>query len=167
MADPTHLADQLENVKWHILRSDAQRIGLWTRAAAVLSANTLVIAGAALMLTVGTRTSLGGLIAALIALIFVLMSVVEAANVIATLRDLDKRLPLAKSPVPIIFSLPETVRLSGSFPRFREMVLTETPEAQLDNAISELWRISVLHRNRIHRLRRAVYWLLRVIQLIE
>jgi hypothetical protein len=160
MKDPTNLADQLESVKWHILRSDAQRIGLWTRAAAVLSADTLVIAGAAVMLTLGTRTFFGTLVAALAALILVLISVGWAANAIAVVKNWSKRSLLPNFPPPMIFSLPETVTLAGSFTKFHKIVLTETIEARLDNAISELWRISVLHRNRIHQLRQAVYWLI-------
>jgi hypothetical protein len=32
-------------------------------------------------------------------------------------------------------------------------------ERELNNAISELWRVSVLHRTRLHQLRRSIRWL--------
>lgn len=38
-------------VRWHILRADGQRGGWWTRAAAVLSADALVIAGTAVLIS--------------------------------------------------------------------------------------------------------------------
>ncbi|MGJ6964790.1 hypothetical protein ACSDR0_23035 [Streptosporangium sp. G11] len=159
MVDPS-IAYQLEIVRWHISRSDAQRAGLWTRAAAVLSANTLVIAGAALMLTLGARSSSGSLIAALAALAFVLVSTFEVMRLIAAARDWSKSFPAADSPVPLIFCLSDTAKVSETFSNFREIIAGRTPEKELYAGISELWRISILHRNRTYQLRRAARWLI-------
>ncbi|GAA3109938.1 hypothetical protein [Streptosporangium carneum] len=159
MVDPG-VAYQLDVIRWHISRSEAQRAGLWTRAAAVLSANTLVIAGAALMLTLGTRSSGGSLIAALVALVFVLVSTFEIMRLIAAVRDWGRSFPAADSPTPLIFCMSDTVQALETFVGFREVVESWTPQKELDAGVSELWRISVLHRNRIYQLRRAARWLI-------
>ncbi|MEV7009681.1 hypothetical protein [Streptosporangium sp. NPDC051022] len=159
MVDPS-VAYRLEIVRWHISRTEAQRSGLWTRAAAVLSANTLVIAGAALMLTLGTRSSGGSLIAALVALVFVLVSTFEVMRLIAAVREWGRSFPAADSPTPLIFCMSDTVQALETFAGFRKIVEAWTPEKELAAGISELWRLSVLHRNRIYQLRRAARWLI-------
>lgn len=167
MGDSRRLAYQLDMIRWHLSRSDAQRSGLWTRAGAVLTADTLVIAGAALMLTLGTRSSGGSLVAALVALVFVLMSTVEIMRVIAAVWEWRRSFPAADSPTPLLFCMLDTVRASTGFADFKEKAAAQTLKEQVDAGMSELWRISVLHTKRIYQLRRAARWLmLSVISLV-
>ena len=153
-------SSQLDMIKWHIVRSDSQRVGLWTRAAAVLGADTLVLAGATVLLTLSPTTpSRLGKLAALLTMALVLVSAVRAAQVIGTVRDWSRTIE-PHSPSPVLYNLPETVKFAGSYPAFRELVAAQSMSEQVESATSELWRLSCLHRRRIHALRSAGHWLL-------
>ena len=98
------LSAQLDMLRWHILRGDAQRVGLWTRAAAVLGADTLVLAGATVLLTVSPTTpSKLGKIAALATMALVLVSVMRAAQVLGTVRDWSRTIE-PESPPPALYT---------------------------------------------------------------
>ncbi len=157
--EATDAAAQLEMVKWHILRSDGQRSGLWGRAAASLGADTLVVAGSTIMLALAGTSSTASRISALVALGCVLTSTGYAANALAVVRN---RSAGARSgaPTPLMFSLPETTRLVDSYADFRRVVTSQSLGDQLEGGIAELWRIGLLHGRRVRALHRCVWWLL-------
>jgi hypothetical protein len=152
-------AAQLEIVKWHISRSDGQRAGLWTRAAGILGADTLVVAGATVMLAVGGTDAPAARISALVAMACVLVSTLHATNALAVMKNWGEQTGPG-APSPVVFSLPATAERVGSYETFRDLVVRQSVEEQLENAIAELWRVSSLHRRRLRELTRCVRWLL-------
>jgi hypothetical protein len=82
-----------------------------------------------------------------------------AANVVAVVKNWSARIE-PQSPVPLVYSLHETVKQAqNDYRKFKSIVLEQSLEAELESAVAELWRLSVLHRRRIHGLRWAVRWL--------
>jgi hypothetical protein len=159
VADLVHAKEMIETLRWHIARADAQRSGLWTRAAAVLSANALVVAGTAVMASAGSGAAWWGLITAILPLAASMISIYEASNIIAAYaHGRNRALAAWDSPTPILYSLPATVDYAQNYDNFRLIVTSRTMEKKLNNAIAELWRISVLHRSRLGHLRRALLW---------
>jgi hypothetical protein len=86
----------------------------------------------------------------------VLVSTLYAVNALAVVNNGAE----PDSPIPLIFSLPETANLAKSYQEFHAMVSDQSLDDQLESAIAELWRISFLHRRRLRELRRCVRWLL-------
>jgi hypothetical protein len=56
----------------------------------------------------------------------------------------------------MFYSLPETVKSLITYDQFRSALTGRSIEGELEDAASELWRISVLHRVRLHQLRRSM-----------
>jgi len=146
-------AERLEMLKWHIVRSDGQRVGIWTRAAAVLGADTLVLAGATVLLTLSSSRQLPRWIA-LVAMILVLLSVIGVAQVIGTVKDWARTVE-PESPTPALFNLQGSISLAVTYSGFRELVTAQDVDSQVEAATSELWRLSHLHRRRVKALRVA------------
>ena len=149
----------VELLRWHILRADSQRGGMWTRAAAVLSADALVIAGAAVLVSAANKAAWWSLLTAALPLVAAMISVYEASNVIGGVRDWGRTFAEKDSPTPMFYSLPETVKSLITYDQFRSALTGRSIEGELEDAASELWRISVLHRVRLHQLRRSMRWL--------
>ena len=61
----------------------------------------------------------------------------------------------------MVFSLPDTVKMAGSFEGFAAIVREQSLQDQLTSATAELWRMSVLHRRRV----RAIRWAIRALLL--
>src|SRR5690242_8991665 len=112
---------QLEMLRWHIIRSDGQRVGIWSRAAAVLGADTLVLAGATVLLTLSPAARQPPKWIALASMILVLLSVARVAQVIGTVKDWAKTVE-PESPPPALFNLSESIKLAGTFAEFRKLV---------------------------------------------
>ena len=127
---------QLETVKWHILRADGQRSGLWARTAAVLGADTLVVAGAAVMLTLGGAAWPATRLAALAAMGCVLISAVWATNMLSGAGNWSRSME-GESPSPMLYSLLETIEAATTYEGFRAIALAQTDENQLQSATSE------------------------------
>lgn len=148
----------IEVMRWHIMRADGQRQGLWTRSAAVLSADALVIAGTAVLASSVSRAAWWSLAVTGLPITAAMISIFEAISVIGGVRNWGQKFTEHDSPAPILYSLPETVRYLDSYEKFRDAVMGHSMESEL-NAISELWRVSILHRTRLHQLRRSMRWL--------
>ena len=158
MPGPVDAKALVEVMRWHILRADGQRSGLWTRAAAILSANALVVAGTAVMTSAGSNAAWWSLITAILPLVASLLSIYEASNVLGGMQDWSHTFVKQDSPKPILYSLPETVNALDTYDNFRSVVMSRSIDEEMGDAMSELWRISVLHRLRIHQLRRSLRW---------
>ena len=141
----------VEVLRWHILRADSQRGGFWTRAATVLSADALVIAGAAVLVSVASKAAWWSLITAALPLAAAMVSVYEASNVIGGVQDWGRTFPEKGSPAPMFYSLPETVKILGTYGQFRSAIADRSIESEAEDAASELWRISVRHLLEHHR----------------
>ena len=149
----------IELIRWHIIRADGQRQGFWMRAAAVLSADALVIAGTAVLASTSSKAAWWSLATTAMPLTAAMISIFEAISVIGGMRNWGQRFTEYGSPTPILYSLPETAKHLGSYEKFRETVVNRSAEKELNDAISELWRMSVLHRTRLHQLHRSMRWL--------
>lgn len=149
----------IEVIRWHIMRADGQRQGLWMRAAAVLSADALVIAGTAVLASAVSKAAWWSLATTALPLTAATISIFEAISVIGGVRNWGQRFTEHDSPAPILYSLPETVKYLGDYEKFRETVMGRSAEKELNDAMSELWRMSVLHRTRLHQLRHSMRWL--------
>jgi hypothetical protein len=91
----------VELLRWHILRADSQRGGMWTRAAAVLSADALVIAGAAVLVSAANKAAWWSLLTAALPLVAAMISVYEASNVIGGVPDWGRTFAEKDSPTPM------------------------------------------------------------------
>src|ERR1022692_1375661 len=109
----------IEVVRWHIVRADGLRNGLWTRAAAILSANALVVAGTAVLASTGNSAAWWSLSTAVAPLIASMASIYEASNVISTIQGWSRTFAEQDSPTPVIYSAPDTVEILGTYDRFR------------------------------------------------
>ncbi|MFF2555117.1 hypothetical protein ACFVUS_29220 [Nocardia sp. NPDC058058] len=158
----------IEAVHWHLAREDAQRAAVSTRAGAILSANTLVIAGTALAFSLkGTRPlSIWVFAPALGALVLVGGSVVCATQALVMLRSSERRFSQPRTAASTLYSLSRISREWPTFEGFRAAMVDQSPEQQLRGALDELWRHSHLHLFRYRRLRQATWLLLLAISVL-
>lgn len=158
----------LESVHWHLAREDAQRTAVSTRAGALLSANTLVVAGAALAFSLkgAMPLSIWVFAPAFVALTLVGCSVVYATQALVMLRSTERRFSAQRTASSTLYSLSRISQEWATFDDFRAAVIDQTPEQQLRGALDELWRTSHLHLYRYRRLRRAAWLLLLAIGML-
>lgn len=158
----------LEAVHWHLAREDAQRAAVSTRAGAVLSANTLVVAGTALAFSLkGSKPlSIWAFVPALCALVLVGGSVVFATQALVMLRSSERRFSQPRTAASTLYSLSRISREWPTFDQFRAAVVDQSPEQQLRGALDELWRHSHLHLFRYRKLRTATWLLLLAIGML-
>lgn len=159
MASGNDAKELIGVIRWHIVRADTQRGGLWTRAAAVLSADALVIAGAAVLASSVSNAAWWSVATAVLPIAAAMVSIFEVINMINGIRNWGAKFAEQNSPAPLLYSLPETVRNLRTYENFRATVVNRSAERELTDAMSELWRISVLHLERLHQLRRSTRWL--------
>ena len=159
----------LELLQWHITRAESQRNGFWTRAAASLSANTLIIAGSAFIVPYSAEIELaaggrhpGGLTLVQYALIVAAMAAVSSiVAVFFTLRSFGV---IAGWPTKVLkatqdrhregllYSLPAAVDNEESYEQFEPLIKQRSIDEEIAGATLELWRLSGLHRHRINAL---------------
>jgi hypothetical protein len=166
-AHSRNLDDELDRVKWHILRTDSLRASVCARAGTVLSTNALVIAGIALAFGLkGHKPGLLILIPAVAALGCVAVSVVNASLALVTIRRWPRQFPQHKADPGPPYSLAEIDASALAFEDFRQRMLDQSTEQILEEALIELWRCGLLHSYRYARLRVALRWLLAAICLL-
>jgi hypothetical protein len=150
-------AGRLEAVQWHIIRADGQRSGLWSRASALLSANTLVVGGAAILVTgAGTRSL--SLLVTLLPLTAAIISIYFASTVVRSGVASEKKLTEGLPKRPSVYSLTDVASKSGNFEAFKGVLPTRSVEMELEDATVELWRLSVLHERRMKQLGKSLQW---------
>ena len=103
--------EKLESLRWHILRLDGFRAGLWNRAGIILSANALVTAASAVLISVGSRAGHLTLITAVLAMVAVLVSVYEAMGVGGARRQWLGSYEDKQSPPAFVYAVSETMRV--------------------------------------------------------
>ncbi|MEV0467054.1 hypothetical protein AB0I30_21095 [Nocardia tengchongensis] len=163
-----HRGLSLEAVHWHLAREDAQRTAVSTRAGAVLSANTLVVAGVALAISLKgpNPLSLWVITPAFGALVLVGGSVVHATQALVMLRNTERRFSEPRTAASTLYGLSRISKGWASFDEFRSAVLDQSPEQQLRGALDELWRASHLHLYRYRKLRKGTWFLLLAIGML-
>ncbi|MFG1792489.1 hypothetical protein [Nocardia sp. NPDC049149] len=158
----------LDSVHWHLVREDAQRASISTRAGAVLSTNALVVAGTALAISLKGSRPLNPavFVPALCTLLFVAASVVYATRALVMLRQTEVGFVEPRSGASMFYNLSGISRHWPTFEDFRAAAMNQSPEQQLRGALDELWRVSHLHLYRYLKLRRAAWLLLASIGLL-
>jgi len=126
MSHSTEAERLTELIRWHIMRADGQRQGFWMRAAAVLSADALVIAGTAVLASTSSKAAWWSLATSALPLTAAMISIFEAISVIGGVRNWAYKFTEFNSPAPILYSLPETVRHFGDYEKFRETVMSRS-----------------------------------------
>lgn len=165
MTDDDLLAS-LAHARWHIARLDGLRDGLWTRAAAVLSASALAIATSAILISLSSSVLSIALLVATGSLIAVVGSIYHALRVFGVRIGWAKLYPTRSSPPPPFYSAPETVQIYASYEGMSASFDSRTLSDEYSAAKSELWRLSVLHQDRAKGLNRSMHWLLASLALI-
>lgn len=159
-ADKTRDAvERLDSLRWHILRLDGFRAGLWNRAGIILSANALVSAASVVLISVGSRTSHLTLITAALAMIAVLVSVYEAMGVGGARRQWLGSYEDRQSPPAFVYAVSETMAHNENFGDFQKTLSDWTERKEIEAAASEVWRLEVLHHRRVLQLMRSIRWL--------
>ncbi|MFI9508404.1 hypothetical protein [Nocardia sp. NPDC052566] len=158
----------LDVIHWHLIREDAQRTAISTRAGAILSTNALVVAGTALAFSLkGHRAlSLWVFMPALGTLLCVAGSVTYATQALVMLRRTERRFSEPRSDASMFYNLSGINRRWSTFEEFRVAVMNQSPEQQLRGALDELWRTSRLHLYRYLKIRHAARLLLTSIGLL-
>ncbi|MGW4241230.1 hypothetical protein [Nocardia sp. NPDC004722] len=152
----------LDAVHWHLAREDAQRSAVSTRAGAVLSANTFVVAGTALAFSLkGTKPlSIWVFVPAFGALVLVGASVVYATQALVMLRATERRFTQPRTDASTLYSPSLISRKWTTFEDFHAAVVGQSAEQQFRGALDELWRASHLHLYRYRKFRKATWLLL-------
>ena len=158
--DPS-VEEQLATAHWHIVRGDSMRVGVASRAGAVLSTNALVLTGIALALSLRSqRPNAVVIVTAIVALGCVVFSVVNAALALITIRSWSRQFGDQVTPATFLYCQSELSGAVGTFEDFKRQVASTSPEEHLEFALAELWRCSRLHGYRYRKLRVAMCWLL-------
>ncbi len=151
--------ERLESLRWHILRLDGFRTGLWNRAGIILSTNALVAGASAVLISVGSRAGHLTLITAALAMVAVLVSVYEAMGVGGASRQWLGSYEDKQSPPAFIYAVSETMTQIENFGDFQKALSEWTERKEIEAAASEVWRLEVLHHRRVLQLMRSIRWL--------
>jgi hypothetical protein len=148
------IGQQLELAHWHLLRSDQLRASVAARAGSLMSANTLVVGGIAIILTLRGKPGLLAMIGSLLALLCVAVSTVAASMALITLRRWHVHFTERSWRKSFIYNSvnPQGVNTVDDF---KERFHRESDRDRLDDALNELWRCGILHGYRYRRLRLA------------
>jgi hypothetical protein len=158
-------AAQLSALRWHIERYDRMRVSTASRAGVVLSAGAILSAGNAVVLAQVFNGAFDDFAPALVAIftigvlagaILVVLSVLEAANVLVTPRP-SAEMFLADQQMPpgLLFNGPYTVAVARTYEQFRAAVAAQDDADRVEAAQAELYICIRQHRHRYQRLRAA------------
>ena len=156
---PIDEPQRLASLRWHVTRLDSFRQGLWNRAGVILSANALVTAAAAILISVGSRTGRGVVVAAALAMLAVLASVYEAMGVGGARHQWLGLYSDRPSPPAFLYAVTETMLDAKDYQGFQSALTAWTVPEKIEAATSEIWRLEVLHHRRVIQLLRSLRWL--------
>lgn len=159
--------EHLERIHWHLIRGDHLRAGVASRAGAVLSTNTITIAGLALIFSLRSqKPTITVIVIAMAALSCVVLSVSNAVLALMTIRGGWHQFgsrgmgSAFLSGSAFLYCYAEIAETSATFEDFKRKVTTISPEELLEFALVDLWRCACLHGYRYQKLRIAMRWLL-------
>lgn len=159
MNQARRVEDLLEVAQWHVSRADGQRTGIWARSSALLTANSLVIAGSAILVSSG-GDSLPVLVVGILPLGSALISVYFASVLVRSGVASERALLQGITKRPSAYSLTDLAAESESYGRFREEAMSKSLETELEDALVEIWRLSVLQGRRMNQLAKSLRWFL-------
>ena len=156
--------ERLDLVRWHLDRYDRLRGSVAGRAAMVLSANALLLAGATFLLRTlpvpaeGVVRTLKVCVASatLPILVLVAVSVAFGLNAVVSPKKTSRQLFGAAIPNRFVFIHRDTVETCKDYRSFAEEFLAQSTEETLESAQATLWTVIKQHHLRYKNLRRAV-----------
>lgn len=157
-------ATLLELIRWHIDRYDRIRASTSTRASILLSANSILLAGVALLANFYTReagkesplyVTIIFLGMTTVTLVLILTSVLNCISAIAA-RKTVRALHPDEIPSRFLFNWGDTLRSVDGYSDFVNKITTQSTVAMIGFATAELWTDIVQHRRRHHYLRVGV-----------
>lgn len=152
----------LESARWHLARYDGLQATMASRAAAVLSANALVLAGVAVLVASSPGASNDQdksmllTLPALASLAFVGISVVESARGLLALRPWRARFG-ESVPMKPFYLHNETLALLPTYAQFLDTFSHLSPEEELEGAIAALWVRTRNMKTRTDSVRRSMF----------
>jgi hypothetical protein len=156
--------DLLEYLRWHIDRYDRIRSSTSARASILLSANSVLLAGVAILANLFTRAAIIDspfymtiifLILTGITLILILTSVLNCISAIAA-RKTVRAMHADEIPSRFLFNRGDTIRSVDGYSSFVAKVTSHATESAIGNAAAELWTDIVQHSRRHRYLRVGV-----------
>ncbi|MEU2286998.1 hypothetical protein ABZ614_34605 [Streptomyces sp. NPDC013178] len=161
MSEPMRSEEKLQLAQWHLARSDQLRLGLVSRASALLSANALVMTGIVVVSSsVSSRIAPIVGASALIALAVSTYSATLVAGVLTGSGNLPTLSRQPHHPPAIAFSYGDTLKGFSTQREFQDQFLAQSAEEAAKDAALELWRCISLHHLRTIKLQRATRCLL-------
>jgi hypothetical protein len=164
--NPAEIFRAIETARWHIVRYDALRASAASRASFVITADGVLIAGVALLMSEGSafaggfRQSISWLIAigALLALVFAAVSIVASTNSMLSSRRW-RHLFGEPSSFSAFYQHSDTFTHSPTYAEFEQLFVSQSSDDDLKSAIVNLWVVMKTHAHRYAYLRRAVRYL--------
>jgi hypothetical protein len=164
---PVDINEMIDRIQWHILRFDQLRSSVANRAAIVLSANALVIAGSAAFssraLESPTTRPIALKTATAVGILGVLL--LSAASISYAIQALVNIRPWRKVhrenvPISMYYHHADTIRNSSSYGEYSNRFKLATREELLEYALTDLWVITRTLNLRNRKFRKAVQFLL-------
>lgn len=165
---PRGSKEKLEQALWFIERLDKLRASAASRAAMVISADAILLAGITFLIDKGLSnnpivdvTSILYLISAAISLILVVFSVVYAANTIVFVwRRTRNAVGVEDLPESSFFHPSDIVDRYKNYAKFEKVFLSSTMNDMVRGALGELMLITYSHHKRYKNLRASLRFLL-------
>jgi hypothetical protein len=148
----------LELVRWHILRLDGYRHAVWARASAVLSADAIVAAAVAVFISRASGAHRASLVMTLIGLATLLISMYHTLAILGTRGNWHMRTISVDRPA-LLYSAPDTVSICATREGFGRKIASRTMNDEMEDAVTALWEMELLHSYRIRKVSAAVIWL--------
>ena len=165
---PMSSKERLELALWSIERLDNLRASASNRAAMVISADAILLAGTTFLIDKGISAykfvdtqAIIYIICALLALILVLLSVIYASNTIVFVwRSTKNAVGVKDLPKSLFFHPSDTVATFKDFGKFEKTFKSSTTDDMLKSALGELMQITLAHHKRYKSLRTSIRLLL-------
>jgi hypothetical protein len=162
-AGPMEVTRAIETVRWHTVRYDVLRASAASRASFVIGADSVLIAGVALLIP--STHGQSGWIArsltwvatagALFALLFAGLSIISAAN--SFLSPLPwRKLFGGPNKWSAFYQHSDTLAIASSYDDFEALFVEQTVDDELTSSIVNLWLVIKTHAYRYGHLRRSI-----------
>lgn len=160
--------DQLDLIRWLIDRSDKLRESVASRAAIVVSANALLLAGTTFLLgqtlsNLGQRSPIERVLLVMcvgVTFLLLVISLVSATSGIINSWTVSRRTFGDDVPEQLFISSFASVEAFSSFKPFKEGFDKTDKEQMVTYALGDLWLIQNIHRRRHQRVEFAIKFML-------